>query len=329
MGGGWGGGAPWRDPSPPPPERSPERPPERSPGEAGPSGGWAGAGGARGSGLQARAEAVRERVRALRDLAEREGLGTPEELRQADAAVRRLPETFPEQIASAVPGVDGPGAAQFGGLSLEDALGSAPPRRRGLFGARDNALVETPAEGAVPPKRTAGRSRSNVEDFGGGLGDIMVAPRRGLMAHHVTEDATAGDNEGKYDPVPVRSRMGASERHRSSYFTRDEPGGESLDQCLGSPLRRRRQHLYANSDDYSLPGPDDKIDARTRAKIRALVYKPGIGHGEGQTECSICLENFEERQVVQQFKKCQHLFHAVCIKEWFETGDSRCPLCRQ
>jgi hypothetical protein len=33
--------------------------------------------------------------------------------------------------------------------------------------------------------------------------------------------------------------------------------------------------------------------------------------------------------VLQQFKKCRHLFHALCIKEWFETGDSRCPNCRQ
>ena len=271
---------------------------------------------------------MRERVRALVDLAEREGLGTPEELRQADAAVRMLPETFPEQVIPAGPGMGDSGAAQFGGLSLEDALGSAPPRRR-LFGARDNALTETPAEGAVPPKRTARRSRANVDDFGGGLGDIMVAPRRGLTAHRVTEGGTAGEDDGRYDPVPVRSRMAASQRHRSSYFAGEEAGNESLDQCLGSPLRRRRQHLYANSDDYSLPGPDDKIDARTRAKIRALVYKPGVGHGEGQTDCSICLENFEARQVVQQFKKCRHLFHAVCIKEWFETGDSRCPLCRQ
>ena len=178
-------------------------------------------------------------------------------------------------------------------------------------------------------KQLPGRSRSRVEDFGGGLGDIMIAPRRGLGGDRGGTAASAAE----YEPAPVRSRAGASERHRSTYFSSDAAqgsGGESLDQCLGSPLRRRRQHLYANGEDYALPGPDDKIDPRTRAKIKPLIYRPGLGAGEdGQSECSVCLESFEPRQVLQQFKKCRHLFHALCIKEWFETGDSRCPNCRQ
>ena len=327
--GGAGGRAPWR--APPPPPRSPSPPPPERPARA--RGGGASSGSLRGE-LEARAEAVRERVRELQDLAEREGLGTPEELRRAGAAVVLLPQSFPEPPGDGAAASAGETAeaARFGGLTLEAALSSAPPRRQRIGPQGGDALAERRQAGEVPSvsaKRPPGRSRSSVEDFGGGLGDIMVAPRRGLGGRGGGAAASTAD----YEPAPVRSRVGASERHRSTYFGRDATpgaGGESLDQCLGSPLRRRRQHLYANEDDYALPGPDDKIDPRTRAKIKPLIYRPGLGAGEdGQSECSICLEAFQPRQWCQQFKKCRHLFHALCIKEWFETGDSRCPNCRQ
>ena len=66
---------------------------------------------------------------------------------------------------------------------MEAALSSAPPRRQRIGPQGGDALAERRQAGEVPSvsaKRPPGRSRSSVEDFGGGLGDIMVAPRRGL-----------------------------------------------------------------------------------------------------------------------------------------------------
>jgi len=44
------------------------------------------------------------------------------------------------------------------------------------------------------------------------------------------------------------------------------------------------------------------------------------------SECSICLEKFEEGEKISTLK-CNHNFHAKCIGEWLDTNFT-CPLCR-
>lgn len=52
-----------------------------------------------------------------------------------------------------------------------------------------------------------------------------------------------------------------------------------------------------------------------------------------QTECSICLDEFEHGQTLtilqtgQRNKTCDHVFHTECILEWLERNNV-CPLCR-
>lgn len=42
------------------------------------------------------------------------------------------------------------------------------------------------------------------------------------------------------------------------------------------------------------------------------------------TECSICLENITNKYTIL---KCNHVFHANCIKTWLKTH-MECPMCR-
>ena len=46
-------------------------------------------------------------------------------------------------------------------------------------------------------------------------------------------------------------------------------------------------------------------------------------------ECCICLENYEPGQLIcaAVTDKCNHAFHASCMKNWFENNDT-CPICR-
>jgi hypothetical protein len=46
-----------------------------------------------------------------------------------------------------------------------------------------------------------------------------------------------------------------------------------------------------------------------------------------QTECSICLTNFEKENMVSS-TSCNHIFHHDCIKEWTHYKTS-CPVCRE
>ena len=65
---------------------------------------------------------------------------------------------------------------------------------------------------------------------------------------------------------------------------------------------------------------------------KASQLKPGSKGSQSadstQTECSICLDAFVLQEKLRRIKGCGHLFHQRCIREWFATGDSRCPMCR-
>jgi hypothetical protein len=43
--------------------------------------------------------------------------------------------------------------------------------------------------------------------------------------------------------------------------------------------------------------------------------------------CCICLVEYDEHTA--QSNSCGHLFHASCIKEWIDSDQSSCPMCKQ
>lgn len=46
------------------------------------------------------------------------------------------------------------------------------------------------------------------------------------------------------------------------------------------------------------------------------------------TMCSVCLDEFEEDEVVRQLVPCKHLFHTECITPWLTQRSGNCPLCK-
>ncbi|KGN47355.1 RING-H2 finger protein ATL52-like [Cucumis sativus] len=45
------------------------------------------------------------------------------------------------------------------------------------------------------------------------------------------------------------------------------------------------------------------------------------------TECAVCLGEFEEGELIKHLPNCNHSFHSPCIDAWFRNHSS-CPLCR-
>ncbi|CAL1410315.1 unnamed protein product [Linum trigynum] len=52
-------------------------------------------------------------------------------------------------------------------------------------------------------------------------------------------------------------------------------------------------------------------------------------------QCSVCLEEFVETDVVSVLPRCSHMFHQICIRDWMAECSRRlptslptCPLCR-
>ncbi|OMO63544.1 Zinc finger, RING-type [Corchorus olitorius] len=60
--------------------------------------------------------------------------------------------------------------------------------------------------------------------------------------------------------------------------------------------------------------------------IAVCKYKRGEGLVDG-TECSVCLNEFEEDETLRLLPKCSHAFHVPCIDTWLRSH-TNCPMCR-
>lgn len=60
--------------------------------------------------------------------------------------------------------------------------------------------------------------------------------------------------------------------------------------------------------------------------INICKYKRGDGLVEG-TECSVCLNEFQEDETLRLLPKCNHAFHIPCIDTWLRSH-TNCPNCR-
>lgn len=56
---------------------------------------------------------------------------------------------------------------------------------------------------------------------------------------------------------------------------------------------------------------------------------PGYRLFDPQEKCSICLDEFGDRNMnCQRLSTCGHLFHRSCIMKWIQMDHFECPLCR-
>lgn len=68
------------------------------------------------------------------------------------------------------------------------------------------------------------------------------------------------------------------------------------------------------------------LDETLINSITVFKFKKGDRLIEG-TECSVCLNEFEENENLRLLPKCCHAFHPSCIDVWLKSH-TNCPLCR-
>lgn len=44
--------------------------------------------------------------------------------------------------------------------------------------------------------------------------------------------------------------------------------------------------------------------------------------------CSVCLSDYQPKEILKSIPECNHYFHATCIDEWLKLNGT-CPLCRK
>ena len=65
----------------------------------------------------------------------------------------------------------------------------------------------------------------------------------------------------------------------------------------------------------------------TQDKIKKIPTKPfRKALFDDNLDCIICMENFEENEIVKQLR-CGHIFHRDCIDKWLEK-QKNCPFCK-
>ncbi|KAI1700628.1 ring finger domain-containing protein [Ditylenchus destructor] len=93
---------------------------------------------------------------------------------------------------------------------------------------------------------------------------------------------------------------------------------------------RERMRALAGSDAV-LDAMFNSVQPRTRGfpenKLEKDLPKVEVPENMVNEKCSICLEEFQEKEQVTQLQ-CGHFFHRDCGKHWL-VEKSECPLCRK
>ncbi|XP_060217923.1 RING-H2 finger protein ATL51-like [Lycium barbarum] len=97
--------------------------------------------------------------------------------------------------------------------------------------------------------------------------------------------------------------------------------------------RRRSRNAATEMEANRNETPQDQwqlatagLDESTIKAITVYKFKKGEGLVE-DTECAVCLSEFQEDENLRLLPKCSHAFHLPCIDTWLKSH-SNCPLCR-
>ena len=96
-----------------------------------------------------------------------------------------------------------------------------------------------------------------------------------------------------------------------------------------SPITIRRPIMYFNMNTIPLSSVGDDIKVTVShndfQKMKTAKYSEIDAIN---TQCNICLCDFDPNDIVLKVSKCNHVFHNDCIKKWFLEESNKCPVCR-
>ncbi|KAL5722498.1 hypothetical protein ACHQM5_006013 [Ranunculus cassubicifolius] len=86
----------------------------------------------------------------------------------------------------------------------------------------------------------------------------------------------------------------------------------------------RVEHVGAASPIITTAGLDDSvIQSYPKTEIGESLR---LANPDDNT-CSICLSEYQPKEILRTIPECQHCFHATCIDEWLHQNVT-CPICR-
>eukprot|EP00435_Cladocopium_sp_Y103_P063120 s1341_g24.t1 len=109
-----------------------------------------------------------------------------------------------------------------------------------------------------------------------------------------------------------------------------EAGMDSVEAALDEVLRRLTgANAQFMEEAFRTVRAVEMALALSEANIEALP-KVRFGHPDAPEEssCSICLEQYQDGNLLTELPNCGHFFHVECIGRWLRANN-QCPLCRR
>ncbi|KAK9715368.1 hypothetical protein RND81_06G160400 [Saponaria officinalis] len=99
--------------------------------------------------------------------------------------------------------------------------------------------------------------------------------------------------------------------------------------CEPTNIQNHDNHVHSHSN-RGMFGAHTRFSGLNLEVVESLPFfrfssLRGAKHG---LQCSVCLTDFEEIEILRLLPKCKHGFHIECIDQWLKSHSS-CPLCRQ
>ncbi|KAG8719615.1 hypothetical protein FRC08_002425 [Ceratobasidium sp. 394] len=228
---------------------------------------------------------------------------------------------------------------------------------------RDRLLFRASAPNRDPPN-TAGRGRilrhPDGRDNGGSTSTQPAQPSTSFRLHRRRPPSPATSDDPP--PAPVSLSPPRSYASRFSHFLPRRSSGRGPAQAGGNSddndewmhpsssgrmffLRPRARTRTTSGGDFLRDDEfDDSYEGLLRLAARIGDAKPrgtpaeviqamptgsyaSCPGAKAESRCPICLDDYEQEDVVALIKGCSHWFHKECIQQWL--GNSRtCPVCR-
>lgn len=96
---------------------------------------------------------------------------------------------------------------------------------------------------------------------------------------------------------------------------------------------RRADSRAPQSSDFAadLDGPIDHtrtgLEPLVIAAIPTMKYNCEAFHSKDDAQCSICLGEYKEKEILRIIPTCRHDFHLACLDLWLQK-QTTCPICR-
>lgn len=77
------------------------------------------------------------------------------------------------------------------------------------------------------------------------------------------------------------------------------------------------------------PGPylDHGLSKSFRQTLPIIPFDKKFADMREDTQCAVCLGDYQLNEKLQQLPVCKHSFHVNCIDEWL-AKNTTCPMCR-